>query len=49
MMGREGSAWRVLLRSEKRSVVARAGTLVARLSAEAGGLRARVEVDPEEV
>lgn len=45
----EGSAWRVLLRSEKRSVVARAGTLVARLSAEAGGLRARVEVDPEEV
>jgi primosomal protein N' (replication factor Y) (superfamily II helicase) len=42
-------SWRVLLRSGERSVVARAGTLAARLSAEARGLKARVEVDPEEV
>ena len=42
-------SWRVLLRSRQRSVIARAGTLVARLSAETRGLKARVEVDPEEV
>ena len=41
--------WRVLLRSRDRSVVARAATLAARLSAETTGLRIRVEVDPEEV
>jgi primosomal protein N' (replication factor Y) (superfamily II helicase) len=41
--------WRVLLRSGDRSVVARAATLAARLSAETPGLRARVDVDPEEV
>jgi primosomal protein N' (replication factor Y) (superfamily II helicase) len=41
--------WRVLLRSGDRSAVARAGTLAARLSAETRGLKARVEVDPEEV
>jgi primosomal protein N' (replication factor Y) len=41
--------WRVLLRSGDRSAVARAGTLAARLSAETRHLKARVEVDPEEV
>jgi len=41
--------WRALLRSADRSVVARAATLAARLSAESPGLRVRVEVDPEEV
>ena len=45
----ETPSWRVLLRSRQRSVIARAGTLVARLSAETRGLKARVEVDPEEV
>jgi len=40
--------WRILLRSADRSVVARAATLAARLSAETPGLRVRVEVDPEE-
>ena len=45
----EAPSWRVLLRSEERSVVARAGSLAARLSAEIRGLKARVEVDPEEV
>ena len=46
----ESPAWRVLLRSGERSTVARAGTLAARLAAETHGeLRARVEVDPEEV
>jgi primosomal protein N' (replication factor Y) len=42
-------AWRVLLRSGVRSSVARAGTLAARLAAQTRGLRARVDVDPEEV
>jgi primosomal protein N' (replication factor Y) (superfamily II helicase) len=41
--------WRMLLRSGDRSAVARAGTLAARLSGEISGLKARVEVDPEEV
>jgi primosomal protein N' (replication factor Y) (superfamily II helicase) len=41
--------WRVLLRSPDRSVVARAGTLAARLAAKTHGLRVRVDVDPEEV
>jgi primosomal protein N' (replication factor Y) len=45
----ETPRWRVLLRSTDRSVVARAATLVAHLSAEVAGLRVRVEVDPEEV
>jgi primosomal protein N' (replication factor Y) len=46
----ESPAWRVLLRSGERSTVARAGTLAARLVAKIHGeLRARVEVDPEEV
>jgi primosomal protein N' (replication factor Y) (superfamily II helicase) len=44
------AAWRVLLRSGERTAVARAATLAARLVAQThGGLRARVEVDPEEV
>ena len=41
--------WRVLLRSPDRSVVARAGTLAARLAAKTHGLQVRVDVDPEEV
>jgi primosomal protein N' (replication factor Y) len=41
--------WRVLLRSPDRSVVARAGTLAARLAAKSHGLQVRVDVDPEEV
>jgi primosomal protein N' (replication factor Y) len=41
--------WLVLLRSGDRSAVARAATLAARLAAETHGLKARVEVDPEEV
>jgi primosomal protein N' (replication factor Y) (superfamily II helicase) len=42
-------AWRVLLRSADRAAVARAATLAARLAAETRGLKARVDVDPEEV
>ena len=42
-------AWRVLLRSEDRSLVARTGTLAARLAAKTHGLQVRVDVDPEEV
>ena len=42
-------AWRVLLRSAERAAVARAATLAARLAAETHGLKARVDVDPEEV
>ena len=42
-------AWRVLLRSAQRTAVARAATLAARLAAETYGLKARVDVDPEEV
>jgi primosomal protein N' (replication factor Y) len=50
LAGAGGSpTWRVLLRSEERSAVARAGTLAARLAAESYGLKARVDVDPEEV
>jgi primosomal protein N' (replication factor Y) len=45
----EGTAWRVLLRSRGRSVVARAATLAARAAARTHGLTVRVEVDPEEV
>jgi hypothetical protein len=41
--------WRVLLRSGDRSAVARAATQAARLAAETHGLKARVDVDPEEV
>ena len=42
--------WRVLLRSRERPVVARAATLAARLAAQTrGGLKVRVEIDPEEV
>ena len=41
--------WRVLLRSPDLSVVARAGTLAARLAAKTHGLQVRVDVDPEEV
>jgi len=49
--GRSGSTsvWRVLLRSRERPVVARAATLAARLAAGTPGLKARVDVDPEEV
>jgi primosomal protein N' (replication factor Y) len=44
------SSWRVLLRSPDRSRVARAGTVAARLVAKSrGGVRALVNVDPEEV
>ena len=45
-------AWRVLLRSEDRAAVARASALAARLAAQhrgPAGLKARVDVDPEEV
>ncbi|MCA1687359.1 MAG: hypothetical protein LC714_01900 [Actinobacteria bacterium] len=42
-------AWRVLLRSRDRTAAARAGNLAARLAAETRGLKARVDVDPEEV
>jgi primosomal protein N' (replication factor Y) len=51
LAGTGGSpTWRVLLRSRERLAVARAGTLAARLAAEThGDLRARVDVDPEEV
>jgi primosomal protein N' (replication factor Y) (superfamily II helicase) len=45
----EAPAWRLLLRSPERPAVARAATAAARLVAGTGGLRARVEVDPEEV
>jgi primosomal protein N' (replication factor Y) (superfamily II helicase) len=41
--------WRVLLRSAERSAVAHAATLAGRLAAETYGLKARVDVDPEEV
>jgi primosomal protein N' (replication factor Y) (superfamily II helicase) len=51
LLGRTGerSAWRVLLRARRRSVVARAATLAARIAARTRGLEVRVEVDPEEV
>jgi primosomal protein N' (replication factor Y) (superfamily II helicase) len=50
LAGAGGSpTWRVLLRSRERSAVARAGTLAARLAAKTYGLKARVDVDPEEV
>ncbi|MCA1848351.1 MAG: hypothetical protein LC704_05060 [Actinobacteria bacterium] len=50
LAGAGGSpAWRVLLRSADRPAVARAATLAARLAAETHGLKARVDVDPEEV
>jgi primosomal protein N' (replication factor Y) (superfamily II helicase) len=46
----ESPTWRVLLRSRERPAVARAAALAARLAAQThGGLKARVEVDPEEV
>ena len=47
----ERSIWRVLLRSRKRSALAKAAALVARLAAEnrdRGGLEARINMDPEE-
>lgn len=49
--GRSGkeSLWRVLLRSRERPAVARAATRAARLTAGTPGLKARVDVDPEEV
>ena len=49
--GRSGNTpvWRVLLRSRERSAVARAATRAARLAAGTYGLKARVDVDPEEV
>jgi primosomal protein N' (replication factor Y) len=51
LLGRTGgrTAWRVLLRAKRRSVVARAATLAARLAARTRGLEVRVDVDPEEV
>ncbi len=42
-------AWRVLLRSPDRSLVARTGSLAARQAAKTYGLEVRVDVDPEEV
>jgi primosomal protein N' (replication factor Y) len=45
----ETGVWRVLLRARRRSVVARAATLAARIAARARGLEVRVDVDPEEV
>jgi len=49
--GRSGNKplWRVLLRSGERPAVARAATRAARLAAGTHGLKARVDVDPEEV
>jgi primosomal protein N' (replication factor Y) (superfamily II helicase) len=44
-----GPAWRLLLRAARRTVVACAAGTAARLAAEVGGLKVRVEVDPEEV
>ena len=41
--------WRVLIRARRLESVARAAALAARISAGTHGLRARVEVDPEEV
>jgi primosomal protein N' (replication factor Y) len=43
------AAWRVLLRARRRSAVARAAALAARISARTHGLEVRVDVDPEEV
>lgn len=48
----EKSAWRVLLRSQKRTVVARSGLTAVRLAARYRGknsLEAQIEIDPEEV
>lgn len=45
----EPAFWRVLLRSRERASVARAATRAARIAAGTPGLRAHVEVDPEEV
>jgi primosomal protein N' (replication factor Y) (superfamily II helicase) len=42
-------SWRVLLRSRELGPVARAAARMARLAAETHGLKARVDVDPEEV
>jgi len=49
--GRSGPTpvWRVLLRSGEKKAVARAATLAAKLAAATYGLKARVDVDPEEV
>jgi primosomal protein N' (replication factor Y) len=44
-----GPAWRVLLRGGDRPAVARVATFAARLAAQTHGLKARVDVDPEEV
>lgn len=45
-----GIAWRFLLRGRRREAVAEAASRVARAAAaRRGGIRARVEVDPEEV
>ncbi|HYQ84568.1 MAG TPA: hypothetical protein VEP28_11270, partial [Rubrobacter sp.] len=50
-LGRSGgrTAWRVLLRARRRSVVARAATLAAGIAARTRGIEVRVDVDPEEV
>jgi primosomal protein N' (replication factor Y) len=45
----ETTAWRVLLRARRRTAVARAARLAARISARTRGLEVRVDVDPEEV
>ena len=45
----EPPSWRVLIRSPQRRSVARNAARAARLAATSHGLRARVEVDPEEV
>jgi hypothetical protein len=49
--GRSGNklTWRVLLRSRDQLAVARAATRAAQLAAGTHGLKARVDVDPEEV
>ena len=48
-----GTAWRVLLKSRKRGALAEAAALVARIAAETrgggSGLKARIDMDPEEV
>ena len=45
----DNTAWRVLLRARRRSAVAHAAALAARISARTHGLEVRVDVDPEEV
>ena len=48
--GRRNPVWRLLLRGRSRTDVAAAAAVVAKVAAGTGGkLRARIEMDPEEV